>query len=160
MWDKGTPSSGSHGIRVESGLGVPTLRACRLPSVLPAWLKCASSPLLLSQLCGGACPSNAGRPFGHVSLMSSSSSRFARSILNSPSWWCAVISVSKCKPLPGPRVLCKRDGGLQNASGACSFCAQGACGQQIRCRFGTALWKGCPTGQMLLSGYGPASSLI
>lgn len=50
-------------------------------------------------------------------------------------------------------------GGVQNALGVCSFCAQGARGQQSRCWFGTALWKGCPTGQMSLSGYGPANSL-
>lgn len=115
---------------------------------------CSQSPCLPSPLCSAgldkvcfltASPESA--VWGNVSLKCGKAIwtclsnvifiiTVARSILNSPSWWCAVISISKCKPLPGHWV------------------------QQIRCRFGTVLWEGCPTGQMLLSGCGPASSLI
>lgn len=84
-------------------LSMPTV------SLLFCWLYrlCLLTTCLVSQPCGGACHSNAGRPFGRVSLMLLSSSQFARSVMNSPSWWCAVISVSKSKPLPRHQALCK-----------------------------------------------------
>lgn len=86
--------------------------ALSVPAVSPLFCwpyrLCLLTACLVSQLCGGACHSNTGRPFGHVSLMLPPSSRFARSIMNSPSWWCAVISIGKCRAFPGCQVLCKR----------------------------------------------------